>query len=139
MKRIRVYGTTMQGSFGYTCIEAGAKKNLVCLSLCLLPLPLTFLIIFSLLSLHPSLSPSFPLFLHSPPSLPFSFLFSPHCIHPTELIHWASEIAAKQRKYFVMSRLKLKPVGNLHSHLGHIIYTFWYVENHNQDVGWPDD
>ena len=47
-------------------------------------------------------------------------VFSPLPSHPilywppfAELIHWASEVAAKQRKYFMMSRARVKPVGTL--------------------------
>ena len=49
-----------------------------------------------------------------------------------ELIHWASEVAAKQRKYFMMSRPKIKPVGGHYSRMfiSYVVQTSVLIGDH---------
>eukprot|EP00731_Ephydatia_muelleri_P033829 Em0039g15a len=54
-----------------------------------------------------------------------------------ELIHWASEVAAKQRKYFMMSRPKIKPVGGHYSRMfiSYVIQTSVLIGDHKLEIG----
>ena len=55
-----------------------------------------------------------------------------------ELIHWASEVAAKQRKYFMMSRPKIKPVGGHYSRMfiSYVIQTSVLIGDHKLEIGY---
>eukprot|EP00731_Ephydatia_muelleri_P011615 Em0006g509a len=54
-----------------------------------------------------------------------------------ELIHWASEVAAKQRKYFMMSRPKIKPVGGHYSRMfiSYVVQTSVLIGDHKLEIG----
>ena len=55
-----------------------------------------------------------------------------------ELIHWASEVAAKQRKYFMMSRPKIKPVGGHYSRMfiSYVVQTSVLIGDQKFEIGY---
>ena len=66
---------------------------------------------------------------------------SSSCLHWSSICrahHWASEVAAKQRKYFMMSRPKIKPVGGRYSRMfiSYVIQTSVLIGDHKLEIGY---